>query len=35
MRIQQLMEGTFGDPGTDGIDYFFMVTELFSALFSL
>ena len=32
MRIQQLMEGTFGDPGIDGIDYF-MVTELFQRYF--
>ena len=36
MRIQQVMEGTFGDPGTDGIDYFFYGDRTFlSAIFTL
>ena len=36
MRIQQLMEGTFGDPGVDGIDYFFYGDRTFlSAIFTL
>jgi polar amino acid transport system permease protein len=36
MRIQQLMEGTFGDPGIDGIDYFFYGDRTFlSAIFTL
>jgi len=36
MRIQELMEGTFGDPGIDGIDYFFYGERAFlSAIFTL
>jgi len=36
MRIQQVMEGTFGDPGIDGIDYFFYGDRTFlSAIFTL
>ncbi len=36
MRIQQVMEGTFGDPGVDGIDYFFYGDRTFlSAIFTL
>ena len=36
MRIQELMEGTFGDPGIDGIDYFFYGDRTFlSAIFTL
>ena len=36
MRIQELMEGTFGEPGIDGIDYFFYGERAFlSAIFTL
>ena len=36
MRIQQLMEGTFGDAGTDGLDYFIYGERTFlSAIFAL
>ena len=36
MRIQQVMEGTFGDPGIDGVDYFFYGDRTFlSAIFTL
>ena len=36
MKIQQLMEGTFGDAGIEGIDYFFYGDRTFlSAIFTL
>ena len=36
IRDRQLMEGTFGDPGVDGIDYFFYGDRTFlSAIFTL
>ncbi len=36
MRIQQLLEGTFGDTGTDGLDYFIYGERTFlSAIFAL
>lgn len=36
MRIQQLMEGTFGDAGTEGLDYFIYGERTFlSAIFAL